>query len=87
MSSHGNNTPLARVLREDAMTRNWKPVIEAYENSPEAQMLKLNQEGDTALHLAVIENQEETVEKLVKSVKEGTDNYKDILETTNVICV
>ncbi|KAG6606410.1 Ankyrin repeat-containing protein ITN1, partial [Cucurbita argyrosperma subsp. sororia] len=82
MSSHGDNTPLAR-LRENAMTRNWKPVIEAYEKTREAQKLKLNQEGDTALHLAVIDNQEETVEKLVESVKNDKNNYKPILEIRN----
>ncbi|XP_022931017.1 uncharacterized protein LOC111437339 [Cucurbita moschata] len=82
MSSHGNNTPFAR-FRENVRTRNWKAVIEEYENNREAQKLKLNQEGDTALHWAVMDNQEETVKKLVESVKKDEDNCKHILETRN----
>ncbi|XP_022995621.1 uncharacterized protein LOC111491104 isoform X2 [Cucurbita maxima] len=60
----------------------WEEVIKKYEEYPEAQELKLTRNGDTALHLAVLDNREEVVQKLVNRIKH-TSKYDELLKTTN----
>ncbi|XP_022931014.1 uncharacterized protein LOC111437338 isoform X3 [Cucurbita moschata] len=59
----------------------WEKVIKKYEKHPEAQGLKLTRNGDTALHLAVLDNREEMVQKLVNRIKDSKRD--ELLETTN----
>lgn len=59
----------------------WEKVIKKYEKHPEALELKLTRNGDTALHLAVLDNREDVVQKLVNRIKDS--KCDKLLETTN----
>lgn len=50
------------------ITSQWKEVVAIYRLDPRARKAKITESGDTALHVAVSDGQEEHVEELVKLV-------------------
>ncbi|KAM0998152.1 hypothetical protein EV2_008218 [Malus domestica] len=50
------------------LTSQWKEVVRTYRLDPRAHMAKITESGDTALHVAVSDGQEEHIEELVKLV-------------------
>ncbi|KAB2605369.1 hypothetical protein D8674_005086 [Pyrus ussuriensis x Pyrus communis] len=50
------------------LTSQWKEVVRTYRLDPRAHTAKITESGDTALHVAVSDGQEEHIEELVKLV-------------------
>ncbi|XP_022145900.1 espin-like [Momordica charantia] len=55
---------------------NWDGVIRKYEEEPEAHGLKLPQSGDTALHLAAFDNQQQVVARLVSLISSCRNQHQ-----------
>lgn len=87
MSSEENdekNAELREFLYENAKRGKWEAVVEKYAKYPRARGLKLTHKEETALHLAVIDNQEAIVETLVELIRNSkSTDYKKILSITN----
>lgn len=76
---------LSNFLYENAKRGKWEAVVKMYEEQgpDEAQRLKLTHKGDTALHLAVIDNQEDIVVRVVKLITRMSHNKEQLLSITN----
>ena len=72
--SHIMDTPMAEMekIKKDlfntAMKGDWEQVARTYEEEPRAHKAKITRSGETALHVAVSDCQEEIVERLVRQV-------------------
>eukprot|EP00261_Vitis_vinifera_P016857 XP_010646225.1 PREDICTED: uncharacterized protein LOC100854986 isoform X1 [Vitis vinifera] len=51
-----------------SLASSWEEVVKIYEREQRAHKIKISQSGNTALHIAVSCEQEDTVEQLVKSI-------------------
>lgn len=58
-------------LFQMAMEGAWDKVVEIYARNQEAHMVKITRSGDTALHMAVSDGQEEIVEELIHIISNG----------------
>ncbi|XP_011026110.1 PREDICTED: uncharacterized protein LOC105126812 [Populus euphratica] len=70
-----------------AMSGQWKKVVETYRRDPTACKARITKSGDTALHIAVNDGQEDTVQDLVEIISEqskrsGTE-VKEVLQIAN----
>ncbi|GMY16801.1 ankyrin repeat and protein kinase domain-containing protein 1 [Fagus crenata] len=63
-----------------AMQGKWEKVVEIYRTNPMAHKAKLTRSGDTALHIAISDGQEERVEELVGSIISIKRESKEIKE-------
>ncbi|GMY16799.1 isoform 2 of ankyrin-2 [Fagus crenata] len=81
------NTEMESIKKElfkRAMHGEWDKVVEIYRKKPMAHEAKLTWSGDTALHIAVSDGQEERVEELVGSISaQRKDKEKKVLEIGN----
>ena len=59
---------IKKELFNTAMKGEWKEVVRIYEQNYRAQEAKITRSGDTALHVAVSDCQEDVVEELVRHV-------------------
>ncbi|ONH93513.1 hypothetical protein PRUPE_8G235300 [Prunus persica] len=59
---------IKKYLFQIAMKSQWKEVVRTYRLNPEAHKAKITRTGDTALHIAVSDRQEDHVEELVKLI-------------------
>ncbi|KAG7945543.1 hypothetical protein I3843_15G157400 [Carya illinoinensis] len=68
-----------------AMKAEWKKVVEKYRNELEsAHNLKITRSGDTALHIAVSDGQEEIVEDLIYVLQSpGKNHAQEAVKTKN----
>ena len=62
----------------------WEKVVEIYRTNPMAYKAKLTRSGDTALHIAISDGQEERVEELVGSIISVKRESKEIKEVLNI---
>uniref|UniRef100_A0A2N9I719 Uncharacterized protein n=1 Tax=Fagus sylvatica TaxID=28930 RepID=A0A2N9I719_FAGSY len=69
-----------KYLFKIAMQGKWEKVVEIYRTNPMAHKAKLTRSGDTALHIAVSDGQEERVEELVGSIISVKRESKEIKE-------
>ena len=67
-----------------AMQGEWEKVVEIYRTNPMAHKAKLTRSGDTALHIAISDGQEERVEELVGSIISVKRESKEIKEVLNI---
>ncbi|XP_018506115.2 uncharacterized protein LOC103960143 isoform X1 [Pyrus x bretschneideri] len=61
---------IKKYLFRIAMQSNWEEVVRTYELNEKARGARITKSGDTALHIAVSDGQDEHVEKLVKLITE-----------------
>ncbi|KAF7818359.1 serine/threonine-protein phosphatase 6 regulatory ankyrin repeat subunit B isoform X2 [Senna tora] len=59
---------IKKELFRSAMKGKWKQVVEMYRNHPTIQKEKITRSGDTALHIAVSDGNEEVVAQMVDSL-------------------
>ncbi|GMY16792.1 ankyrin repeat and protein kinase domain-containing protein 1 [Fagus crenata] len=83
-----NSNPEMEIVKKDlfekAMQGKWEKVVEIYRTNPMAHKAKLTRSGDTALHIAVSDGQEERVEELVGSIISVKRESKEIKEVLNI---
>ncbi|KAL8513650.1 hypothetical protein ACS0TY_012947 [Phlomoides rotata] len=77
MTPINEQTTLEKRLFANSMKSNWKEVINIYKSNPEAQRAKITRSGDTALHIAISDGQESTVEELVGMVENDALRIKN----------
>ncbi|KAJ9697568.1 hypothetical protein PVL29_009410 [Vitis rotundifolia] len=65
-----------------SLASSWEEVVEIYEREPRAHKIKISQSENTALHIAVSCEQEDTVEQLVKSIAKN-GHLCDVLSIEN----
>ncbi|KAK2991140.1 hypothetical protein RJ640_029433 [Escallonia rubra] len=71
MAGRPDSSELGRIkddLFQSAMKGDWKAVVETYDAHPEVHKAKITKSGDTALHIAVLDGQESTVQELVELI-------------------
>ncbi|CAB4291645.1 unnamed protein product [Prunus armeniaca] len=61
---------IKKYLFKITMKSQWKEVVQIYRQNPQVRKARITRTGDTALHIAVSDSQEEHVEKLVQLVTE-----------------
>ncbi|XP_008235365.1 PREDICTED: serine/threonine-protein phosphatase 6 regulatory ankyrin repeat subunit B-like [Prunus mume] len=61
---------IKKNLFKITMKSQWKEVVQIYRQNPQVRNARITRTGDTALHIAVSDGQEEHVEKLVQLVTE-----------------
>ncbi|KAM5563658.1 hypothetical protein ABKV19_018329 [Rosa sericea] len=59
---------IKKKLFKIAMKSQWEEIVQAYRQETRAREVKITRSGDTALHIAVLDGQEERVEELVNLV-------------------
>ena len=86
MASTQETTPKMEMIQKklfrSAMQGNWGEVVNIYKANEEAHMAKITKSGDTALHVAVSDDQGAIVEQLVLIIQ-STGKAKEILEIQN----
>ncbi|XP_065859616.1 uncharacterized protein [Euphorbia lathyris] len=70
-------------LFKSAMRGEWDKVVETYHDNPRAYAAKITKAGDTALHLAVRDGQDQVVEKLVNIMSAHPFEAKQALKMAN----
>ena len=65
-----------------SLASSWEEVVKIYEREQRAHKIKISQSGNTALHIAVSCEQEDTVEQLVKSIAKN-GHLRDVLSIEN----
>ncbi|KAL2535433.1 uncharacterized protein Fot_16824 [Forsythia ovata] len=73
---------IKKNLFRNAMIGKWDEVIKTYAQSPEAQRAKITKSEDTALHIAISDSQETTVELLMEEIIR-TQNSWEVLTIGN----
>ncbi|KAL7172448.1 hypothetical protein ACSBR2_032024 [Camellia fascicularis] len=71
MSKRDNNIDINSQLFSHAMKAEWKKVVEIYKKYAEVHVAKITKSGDTALHLAVSDGQDQFVKQLVDTIYEA----------------
>ncbi|KAJ6938720.1 hypothetical protein NC651_005222 [Populus alba x Populus x berolinensis] len=90
-SPHGLTSSTADSMLKNlfkfAMSGQWKKVVETYRSNPTACKARVTMSGDTALHIAVNDGQEDTVQALVEIIseqsKQSGTGVKEVLEIAN----
>ncbi|KAJ6953802.1 hypothetical protein NC652_005511 [Populus alba x Populus x berolinensis] len=90
-SPHGLTSSTADSMLKNlfkfAMSGQWKKVVETYRSNPTACKARITMSGDTALHIAVNDGQEDTVQDLVEIIseqsKQSGTGVKEVLEIAN----
>lgn len=59
---------IKKYLFQSAMKSQWEEVVRTYRLNPKAHKAKITRTGDTALHIAMSDRQEDHVEELVKLI-------------------
>ena len=73
-----------RSLFKYAMSGRWEEVIEIYRHNPTAYKARITKSGDTALHIAVTDGQEDTVRALVEIISSHTNSgATEVLKIAN----
>ncbi|XP_051120807.1 uncharacterized protein LOC127244363 [Andrographis paniculata] len=73
---------ITKELFSNAMNGNWEKVVKLYETEQVARQLKITKSGDTAIHVAIGDNQEDIVEKLVTYVSSADLEIENELGNT-----
>ncbi|KAL2535687.1 ankyrin repeat-containing protein ITN1 [Forsythia ovata] len=73
---------IKKNLFRNAMSGKWDEVIKTYAQSPEAHSAKITRSEDTALHIAISDSQETTVELLMEEIIR-TQNSWEVLKIGN----
>ncbi|BFG43102.1 hypothetical protein CerSpe_293760 [Prunus speciosa] len=68
MTKLDTDESIKKHLFKITMKSQWKEVVRIYSQEPKAHKAKITRTGDTALHIAVSDGQEEHVERLVQLV-------------------
>lgn len=68
MEAEKNPQQEPRNLYEWAKQGKWNEVVESYKINPNTHKVKITRSGDTALHIAVLNGEENIVEELVKLI-------------------
>ncbi|KAI7983678.1 Serine/threonine-protein phosphatase 6 regulatory ankyrin repeat subunit A [Camellia lanceoleosa] len=76
MPKRDENIEIKRQLFGDAMEGEWKAVVKTYKKYPEVHVAKITKSGDTALHLAVSDGQDQFVKQLVDTIYEADSKAK-----------
>uniref|UniRef100_F6I263 Uncharacterized protein n=1 Tax=Vitis vinifera TaxID=29760 RepID=F6I263_VITVI len=71
-----------RIELAKSLASSWEEVVRIYEREPRAHKIRISQSGNTALHIAVSCEQEDTVEQLVKSIAKN-GHLRDVLSIEN----
>ena len=66
-----------------SLASSWEEVIKIYEKDPRAHRIKIDQPGNTALHIAVSSGQKDVVKRLVESINAKNGNPVDVLSIWN----
>ncbi|PKI31314.1 hypothetical protein CRG98_048295 [Punica granatum] len=78
---------IKKTLFNSAMKGEWNKVVEIYGEFPDAHDTRITRTGETALHVAVSDGQEDTVEDLLDLIMaaagEGSNRTKAVLEIKN----
>uniref|UniRef100_A0A6N2KM54 PGG domain-containing protein n=1 Tax=Salix viminalis TaxID=40686 RepID=A0A6N2KM54_SALVM len=75
---------MMRSLFKYAMSGQWEEVIEIYRHNPTAYKARATKSGDTALHIAVNDGQEDTVRALVEIISSQTNSgATEVLKIAN----
>ncbi|KDP21404.1 hypothetical protein JCGZ_21875 [Jatropha curcas] len=70
-------------LFKSAMRGEWNKVVASYRVNPKSYSAQITRSGDTSLHLAVRDGQEDIVEELLKLMSSHPDEAKAALEIAN----
>ncbi|KAL6338234.1 hypothetical protein AAG906_018493 [Vitis piasezkii] len=71
MEAEKNPQQEPKNLYEWAKQGKWNKVVESYKINPNTHKVKITRSGDTALHIAVLNGQENIVEELVRLIDEA----------------
>ncbi|KAE8009772.1 hypothetical protein FH972_006188 [Carpinus fangiana] len=66
-----------------AMKGEWEEVVNIYKSDPRAHKVKITKSGDTALHIAVSDDKEDIVERLITEIISPVGGGKEALEIKN----
>ena len=69
------NALFVNVLRSE-----WKKVIEIYKDDPRAHRVTITSQGQTALHIAVSDDKDDVVERLVEAIKASSPSALKIAD-------
>jgi hypothetical protein len=64
-----------------AMKGEWEEVVNIYKWTPRAHKVKITKSGDTALHIAVSDDKEDIVERLITEIRSNGGGGKEALES------
>ncbi|KAF2325250.1 hypothetical protein GH714_025725 [Hevea brasiliensis] len=78
-----NMADLRRHMFKSAMTGEWAKVVTTYAGNPKAYRAQITKSGDTALHLAVRDGQEDIVEQLVTLMCRHPEDAREALKVAN----
>ncbi|KAI9118969.1 hypothetical protein K1719_009644 [Acacia pycnantha] len=83
----GEDFPIAEdeeinELSQSTFKGDWKKVVELYETKPSLQRSVINSSRDTALHMAISDDTEDVVVKMVESILRN--NNKEALKVKNI---
>ncbi|KAI7983673.1 Ankyrin repeat-containing protein ITN1 [Camellia lanceoleosa] len=70
------NLEIKRQMFSHAMKGKWEEVVEIYKKNAEVHVAKITKSGDTALHLAVSDGQDEFVKQLVDTIYKADSKAK-----------
>ncbi|KAL7172446.1 hypothetical protein ACSBR2_032022 [Camellia fascicularis] len=76
-TDNDKNLEIKRQLFSHAMKGKWEEVVEIYKKNAEVHGAKITKSGDTALHLAVSDGQDDFVKQLVDTIYEADSKAKD----------
>lgn len=76
-TDNDKNLEIKRQLFSHAMKGKWKEVVDIYKKNAEVHGAKITKSGDTALHLAVSDGQDDFVKQLVDTIYEADSKPKD----------
>ncbi|XP_059436131.1 uncharacterized protein LOC132169058 [Corylus avellana] len=79
----GGGEEIKNELFQMAMEGEWDKVVEIYGSNPEARKVTVTRSGDTALHIAVSDGQEEIVKQLIDEISNGQEEGKEALRIRN----
>jgi ankyrin repeat protein len=74
---------LKNELFQMAMKGEWDKVVNIYKSDPRAHKVKITKSGDTALHIAVSDDKEDIVERLITEITSPGGGGKEALEIKN----
>ena len=70
-------------LFQMAMKGEWEEVVNIYGGDKRAHKVKITKSGDTALHIAVSDDKEDIVERLIKEISANGEEGKEALKVKN----
>ncbi|GMN48857.1 hypothetical protein TIFTF001_018021 [Ficus carica] len=80
---HLDMEKIKKDLFNKAMRGEWEEVVKIYERDPRAHRAKITRSGDTALHVAISDCQDDFVEKLVQQIVAQYSSPESVLDIGN----